>query len=341
MTPEIHGRLVAATWRCAVILFSMTAAFTTGCAPRVVPMGARLAEPEVRNHRFLTRDGLELPVRIWLPEGEPKAIMLALHGFNDYSNAFVEPANYWRRSGIATFAFDQRGFGGAPNRGYWPGISAFTDDCADMARLLHRRYPDAPIYLLGDSMGGAVATVAMAEDNTLPVAGMILVAPAVWARDTMNPFQSGLLWVTAHSVPWMTVTGRGLNIMPSDNIAMLRALGRDPLVIKETRIDTIYGLADLMDAAMESADKIKIPTLVLYGDHDEIVPREPTVQFIRRLEAADTRMRAVFYPKGYHLLLRDLSADVVMKDVRVWLANDGGPLPSGGETRAAQALVTP
>ncbi|HLF58177.1 MAG TPA: lysophospholipase [Alphaproteobacteria bacterium] len=298
-------------------------------------------QPELRDHRFLTRDRLELPVRIWLPDEEPKAVFLALHGFNDYSNAFVEPANFWRRQGIATFAYDQRGFGNTPNRGYWPGVAPLADDAADMLRILHRRYPGAPLYVLGDSMGAAVAAVMEANDRTLPVAGMILVAPAVWARDTMNPFQSGLLWFAAHSVPWMTVSGRGLDIMPSDNIAMLRALARDPLVIKDSRIDTLYGLADLMDAAMADADKLRAPLLVLYGDHDEVVPRDPVMEFLQRLTKSDAHARAAFYSTGYHMLLRDLSAETVMRDVASWISDANTPLPSGAEIRAMHALAAP
>jgi len=327
--------------RAATVLALAAVAFTTACMPRLQPLGPALTEPQLRDHRFVTRDGIELPLRIWLPEGEPKAVILGLHGFNDYSEAFIEPANLWRRLGIATYAYDQRGFGRTPNRGVWPGTTVLADDAEDMARLLRRRYPHTPIYIAGESMGGAVAIVALADDQTLPVDGLILLAPAVWSRATMGPFQSGLLWLAAHSVPWMTVTGQGLHIKPSDNIAMLRALARDPLVIKETRIDTIYGLANLMDAAMADAGDLRAPVLVQYGDRDEVIPRDPLIEFVRRLAKADHRTSVAFYRKGYHMLLRDLSGEVVMRDVAAWISDHGTPLPSGSEVRAAQVLAGP
>ena len=49
-----------------------------------------------------------------LPTSGVKAVILALHGFNDYSNAFAMPARLWAERGIASYAYDQRGFGGAP-----------------------------------------------------------------------------------------------------------------------------------------------------------------------------------------------------------------------------------
>ena len=83
-------------------------------------------------------------------------------------------------------------------------------------------------------------------------------------------------------MPGLTLTGRGLKIKPSDNIAMLRALSRDPLVIKETRVDTIYGLVDLMDAALASAPLLDVPLLVMYGAKDEIVPQDADPAFCRQ-----------------------------------------------------------
>src|SRR5262249_57745450 len=93
------------------------------------------------------------------------------------------------------------------------------------------------------------------------VGGVVLSAPAVWGRATMDLLPRLALWAGVRLVPGLILTGRGLKIQASDNIAMLRALARDPLVIKETRVDTIYGLVDLMDAALDSAPFLEGPLL--------------------------------------------------------------------------------
>src|SRR3546814_4785620 len=61
----------------------------------------------------------------------PKAVILALHGFNDYGMAFADPGAWWAQRGIATFAPDQRGFGAGPYHGYWPGGQRMADDVGD------------------------------------------------------------------------------------------------------------------------------------------------------------------------------------------------------------------
>ena len=259
--------------------------------------------------------------------------MLALHGFNDYSNAFAGPAADWTRDGIAVFAYDQRGFGRAPDRGLWPGTWRLDEDMANASRFVAARYPGVPHYILGESMGGAVA-ISGATGSVgahRPVAdGLILAAPAIWGRSTMDLFERAALWIAYQLVPSMTLTGHGLHIIASDNIPMLRALGRDPLVIKATRIDAIEGLVNLMDRALAAAPRLDGPLLLLYGQHDELIPRKPVQLFIAALPRAAADAQTIArYPAGYHLLLRDLDAELVRTDVASWVLHPGAPLPSG------------
>jgi alpha-beta hydrolase superfamily lysophospholipase len=267
-------------------------------------------------------------------------VVLALHGFNDYSNAFAQSGPALAATGLFVYAYDQRGFGEAPHRGLWPGVEVLTGDLATAAELVTARHPGLPVYLLGESMGGAVVLAALAGPAPPQAAGVILAAPAVWARSTMPFHQRAALWLAARLFPWARFSGRGLGIQASDNIEMLRALGRDPLFIKETRTDAIYGLVNLMDAALQAAPGIEDETLLLYGAKDEVVPAEPTFAFWRGLPAdAAARRRFAYYPEGWHMLLRDLQSEVVIADIAAWIRDPDAPLPSGAEAHAAAALA--
>lgn len=311
----------------------------TGCMPMTYPPGAKSNAARLSENNFLTEDGANLPLRHWLPKTYPHAVLIALHGFNDYSRFFQQPGEYFSQQGIACYAYDQRGFGASPKRGLWAGEAAYIDDLNTLVRLVKQRYPDRPVYLLGESMGGAVIINAMSLAKMPEVAGIILVAPALWARETMPWYQTGLLWTLAHSLPWLTLTGEGVKVMPSDNIEMLRALGRDPWVIKGTRIETVYGLADLMDAAFNSATQLRANTLMLYGEKDEIIPKPPTYAFLQKFLATEAAEKTVaFYSQGYHMLLRDLQAPTAWKDIAAWINNRPEKLPSGADNRARQVL---
>jgi alpha-beta hydrolase superfamily lysophospholipase len=327
---------------------------STGCAPtidedvRLAGIGTARAAPQPQpvprfsEKGLVTADGRVLPLRKWLPRGETKAVILALHGFNDYSNSFEGPGEAWARYGIATYAYDQRGFGAAPERGLWPGRAALAADAATAAQILRRLYPHVRVYLLGESMGGAVAVVAITKESDTPVPdvdGIILAAPAVWGRATMDILPRLALWAGVRLMPGLTLTGRGLERKPSDNIAMLRALARDPLVIKATRVDTIYGLVDLMDAALDAAPLFDLPLLVMYGAKDEIVPKTPIRRFVHNLPPGCRRQaKLAWYENGYHMLLRDLESPVVIADVASWVLAPAAPLPSGAERAAVEAF---
>ncbi len=318
------------------------------CAPRLAPAGPGLAAagldgPALTGTAFVTADGTALPLRRWPPpEGKaPHGVILALHGFNDYSHAFAESGPALAATGLIVYAYDQRGFGEAPHRGLWAGVEVLTGDLATAAELLRRRHPELPLYLLGESMGGAVVLAAMAGPSAPAADGIVLAAPAVWARSTMPFHQRAALWLSARLIPWARFSGRGLGIQASDNIEMLRALGRDPLFIKETRVDAVYGLVNLMDAALQAAPQIETETLLLYGARDEVVPAEPTFAFWRGLPAEPPgRHRFALYPEGWHMLLRDLQARVVIGDIAAWTRDPAAPLPSPAEAHAAAALAT-
>jgi len=270
-----------------------------------------------------------LPVRSWLPEKKPfKAVIVAVHGFNDYSNSFILPGDYFRKHGVACYAYDQRGFGAAPGRGLWAGVEAYKNDLSGMVKEIRRLYPNVPLYLLGESMGGAVTIATMAGKDPPLVDGVILIAPAVWGRRTMPWYQRWLLDFAAHTFPWMELTGKGLKVVPTDNIEVRRAISRDPLFIRATRIDSIYGLTNLMDEALLNAERLKVPTLVQYGKRDQIIPKEPTLLMLEKMPPTT---RKSFYADGYHMLLRDLQREKPLSDIITWTLNHNAALVNGAD----------
>jgi alpha-beta hydrolase superfamily lysophospholipase len=121
---------------------------------------------------------------------------------------------------------------------------------------------------------------------------------------------------------------------------MLRALGRDPLVIKETRVDTIFGLTNLMEAAFLAGVPARPPVLLLYGERDEIIPASSVCALLGNgAGPATDSWRMALYPAGYHMLTRDLQAATVLEDVMAWIYTRDGPLPSGMEVLQATARL--
>ncbi len=316
-----------------------------------MPPGPGTTAPALTDETFITSDGTVLPLRRWTPPakspqpvsldgGTPRAVILAVHGFNDYTDVFEVPATWFAERGFLVYAYDQRGFGRAPHAGLWAGTERMAEDLADALRLIRRRHPDRPLFVLGDSMGGALAVVTLTKPDAPEVDGVILSAPAVWGRHTMPFYQRATLWIVENFFPWVTASGRGLKIQASDNIDALIKKGRDPLVIKKTKAVAISGLTDLMTEALIAAPDFRTRALVLYGERDEIIPAEPTLLFWRGLPAECTQhQRRALYRDGWHMLLHDLEREVVYRDMLHWMETGDGSLPSGMDRDAEARLA--
>ncbi|MCF4166398.1 lysophospholipase [Zavarzinia compransoris] len=302
----------------------------TGCGATVTGLGAPVTVPALADGAFRAADGTGLALRAWAPPDgvSVEAVAVALHGFNDYAEAFAPAAPFWATRGIVTYAYDQRGFGHSATRPLWPGEEALVADAAAMVRLARARHPGKPVFLIGESMGAAVALLTLARRPDLAVDGLVLLAPAVWKRSDV-PFPGTLLLdVAAFAMPWNTLSAPpGLGIRATDNREAAEAMRDDPLIGKDSRFDTLQGLVALMQAAAEAGVPDGPPVLLLYGMKDRIVPVETLRHFVAEARNA-TGFRQVWYGQGYHLLLRDRHATRVWRDIAAFVTDPDGRLPS-------------
>ena len=311
----------------------LAAVLLAACTPLMVQQAGKpplgFAGPRIEAADIVSFDGARLGLSEWDAAGEPWAVIVGVHGMNDYANAFHMAAPYWAAAGVTTIAYDQRGFGRSPGRGVWAGDELMIEDLRTVCALVRQKYPHAILAVAGESLGGAVAAEAFASERPPSADRLLLLSPAVWGwRDQPLPNKT-LLWFAANFTgPKVYTPPRWLTskVAPSDNREELIAMGRDPLMIWGARSDTLYGLVGAMDRAAEVVGKAKLPTLYLYGAHDQIIPKNAAFKAAGRLKPGD---RSVYYAKGYHLMMRDKQGPVVWRDIEAFIRDPEAPLPSG------------
>ena len=322
------GRLVA------LLAISL---LVSACTPQWQVIGPPVDTPAFTDKAFHTADGVDLPMRTWLPWDRPtEASIVALHGFNDYNRAFDAPGKGLARRGFAVYAFDQRGFGDTPQRGLWAGSDQMIKDLATAAHLAKAAHPEKPVYLLGESMGAAVILAAVAQHTEMPVDGIILAAPAIWGWQTQSSLNRTIFDFAMATIPRAAVRPNGVYREPSNNYQMLRQMGRDPKVIKATRVDTAFGLVELMTLAFDAGAKLgPAPRwLIMFGDREDILTTESVGRFLATLpKLPPEEGRLARYPQGYHMLLRDLGAHALYDDIAAWIRDPAAALPSGADSR--------
>ena len=319
-------------------MFIALSGCTTGVPPAPKPplrwqQAAVLVAPD---HIFTMSDGAALPARIWKAQGQPKAVLLALHGFNDSRDAWESRASFFTQAGVTVAAPDQRGFGAAPQRGAWAGTARMVADTRELIDQLKKMYPRTPIYLAGESMGGAVLMVLMAQPDAPAVAGTILLAPAVWDPGfTADMLLSVFASLSPHTlVPEQSAS---VHVVATDNMAALIRLYYDPLTLRTTQWIALRGLVTLMQQAAAAAKHDQGNILCVYGDNDQLVPAFAMARVwhdlsVRRTEKKDTRFDMI--PGGHHLLLRDQGGERVAHDMLSWMTTPQSWLPSGGDVSA-------
>jgi len=315
------------------------------CVPTVQQAARNGPNFEARPHfnavaeRFTTFDGTELGLTAWLPPNneEPRAVIIALHGMNDYANTYYLAGPWFAERGVAVYAYDARGFGRSPNRGVWGGERLMTEDLRTAVAVARHTHPGAEIIVIGDSMGAATAIATFGAEDAPEIDRLVLVAPAVWGWSTLPDQYALALWVGAHTFPWRAVKPPRRvyrTRTASDNREALLQAGRAPHMIWQTRIDAVYGLVSLMETASDRSANLNGDVLFLYGAHDQIIPRASAVAAARRLPAS---ARTALYENGWHWLLRDLQREVVYADILAFIEDADAPLPS--ESQPLRPLV--
>lgn len=311
----------------AACALGLAACAPTVQAPLTPPAG--FAGPALEARALVSFDGARLPMLSWLPEAEPWAVIVALHGMNDHKAAFHMAGPWWARRGIATYAYDQRGFGGAPGRGVWPGEALLSEDLRTAVALVRARHPGAIVAVVGESMGGAAAVAAFASDRPPAADRVVLLAPAVWGWSSQPVHHRAGLWVAARLMGETAVEPPEFavrHIRASDNLVELRRMGRDPAFITATRFDALYGLVGLMETASRDLGRVRAPLAVLYGAHDQVIEAGPMAQALRGLPPG---ARTAWYAEGWHVLNRDHQAEAVFADVEAFVRAPEAPWPSG------------
>jgi alpha-beta hydrolase superfamily lysophospholipase len=246
----------------------------------------------------VTRDGLSQLRRRWMPE-ERRAAVLLLHGMGEHSGRYLHVGAALAAAGFATVSYDQRGFGrSGGRRAFVERFSQFHDDVED--HLGQLRTLGGPVVLFGHSMGGLIALGYCLAPRPAPDL-LVLSAPALassapaWMRLGARPLAlvAPRLYLTS-PIPVATL---------SRDVAVQEAYTADPLVEKGATALLGAELFAEMRLVSRHLHALAIPTLVIHGGDDRLVPpaaSEPlaAVGGVERRVLAGLRHECMNEPEG-------------------------------------------
>jgi acylglycerol lipase len=283
-----------------------------------------------REESFQGAGGLEIYSQAWLPETEPRAALVIVHGAGEHSGRYPHVAARLVAEGYAVHALDHRGHGrSAGSRALVDRMQNAVTDLDTLVGRVGARQPDVPIFMLGHSMGGTVAlSYALAQQDHL--AGLILSAPLA-ALEAASPV--------------VRIVGKLLSaVAPKTGLIAVdpSLVSRDPAVVSAYESDalvhhgklparTLAELAVAIESFPNAVGTISLPTLILYGTADELCPPSGSVMVADRIGSSDLTVKS--YDGLYHEVFNEPERETVLADLCSWL-QDRVPraAPAAGST---------
>ncbi len=265
---------------------------------------------------------VKVPHRAWIPIDKPREVLLCVHGLGFSSESFDEFGRAMAGRGFAVYAVDVRGFGAWLNKreGNTVDFDSCLTDIEAALKNLHKAYPGLPIFMVGESMGGAIALRA-ASRYPLLVNGLISSVPSSERYGSLtSKMHVGLKYLENKDKPMdvgTTVVERA-TANPTLQKKMLEEKGnRMELSPKELK-----QFNDFMKGNFDAAALIeKMPVLMMAGFKDKLVKPEGTIDLFNSLSTPDKLLMVI--GDGEHLLLEENQlTDQLTQLLNVWIKNE-------------------
>ena len=266
---------------------------------------------------------IKVPYRSWLPRNKPSQVLLCVHGLGFSSRSYNEFGRAMAGRGFATYAMDVRGFGAWMQR---KGDDAKVDfesclsDVETALRTLRKAYPGTPVFLVGESMGGAIVLQAAARNPQL-VDGIVSSVPS---SDRYAKLSSELI-VGMH---YLEDKDKPIDLTPEviERSTSDKELQRQFAANSSNRMKLspkeLKQFNDFMKANDEAALLIaKLPVLMIAGFKDKLVKPEGTIELFNTLSTPEKMLWIV--GDGEHLLLEENQLTTQLtRLLTIWISSE-------------------
>ena len=259
--------------------------------------------------------GLKIAFRSWRPEGAARGIVILIHGFNSHSGYMAWPAGQFAANGLAAYALDLRGRGKSEGeRFYVERFSDFLGDVDRLADIARTENPGLPVYVLGHSAGGVIASSYVFEHQP-EIAGLVCES---FALDVGLPHLAQLaLEGASYLIPHVPVYALKNEIF-SRNPDVVAEMNNDPLIANEKQpAETASEMLKAAARLKKNMPEFNVPVLIIHGTDDKATRPEGSRYFYDNAGSEDKTLK--LYEGHYHDLLNDFDREVVMADILAWV----------------------
>lgn len=291
-------------------------------------------------------DDHQIPTAIWAnPQGHIKICLLCIHGLGLNSRSFEHFGQQTAKHGVAVYAIDVRGFG------QWQQIEGhsdidFANTLTDIEKTLlsiRQCYPGVPVFLLGESMGGAIALRAAAMYPDL-VNGLISSVPA---GDRFKQTETEMKVATEFLSGRNKKRGVGKEVIAqaTQNLEMREHWENDERNRLEFSPEELIRFQKFMNENHEVIKAITAtPVLIVQGCDDRLVKAHSTWELFDDLLVKDKTFLSL---SCEHLIFEEQEHaspalnNAVNRLFTAWLTSHAYPVGASGVAEHEEGDVTP
>jgi len=260
--------------------------------------------------------GVRIYRQCWLPDGEPKAVLLVVHGLGEHCGRYSNVVNHLVPLGYALYGLDHVGHGKSDGtREYVKRFEDFTDTLDIYRGMVTQAQRDKPLILYGHSLGGLISTFYLL-DHQAGLAGAVLSAPLSRVPENVSAMTITLGRVLSRVAPkagLLPLDATGVSRDP----AVVQAYVNDPLVFHgKTPARLAAEMLRAMQRVMAEAAKITLPVMILQGGADRLNPGDARFLY-NGVSSADKTLKV--YEGLYHETHNEPECSVVLHDIEAWL----------------------
>jgi acylglycerol lipase len=253
----------------------------------------------------------------WLPESNPKAVLMIVHGVGEHSGRYMNVVNHFVPAGFAVYGIDHPGHGkSGGTRKYVNRFEDFIDPVKAYFEKIQGWQAGKPIFLVGHSMGGLISTVYLL-DHQAGLQGAILSGPSVKIPGNISPvtiFIGKMLDALMPKLGLIKTVAEGV----SRDQVVVQAYLDDPLVYKgKTTVRLASELLKAIQRVHSEAGKITLPILILQGGADWIVDPSGAKMLYDAVSSADKQIK--IYDGLYHEIYNEPEHPQVLQDIEQWI----------------------
>ncbi len=294
---------------------------------------------ELKPEYFEVNDNYKVYYRKFMPTN-PEKLILCIHGLGGHSGGFIELGKKLLSSNIGIYAIDVRGHGLSQERNQkFFYFSQILEDVKQILKIITKRHPEKPLYLLGESLGAVIAlNIALEYQNHTveikgihdnpKISGLILIAPGIEPKFNFNALEIIKFFL---KIP-INLVFKNLKLInmednwenANNNPEQIKIMKQDPLLLRRLSIAFLISIAKYHKKIMKDCINLELPILILQGKDDNVVSYEGAIKFYERLKSENKEIK--LFENASHGLMADKATPVVIACIGDWLRKQNGKL---------------